>query len=249
MSWIWSNLDLIGELALRHVLIAAPAILLSLLIAVPVARLANASRIGRRLLLGGSGVVYAIPSLAVFVILPGLIGTRILDPLNVVIALTLYGAALLVRSASEAFDAVDGDLLTAARAQGHSPWQLFWRVELPQAGESILAGLRVVSASTLSLVSVGALIGVQSLGSLFTEGYARAFLAEIGAGIVGTVILAVAVDALLVGLAALLMPWTRRARRAPAEDRARSGPAAALALGGDPATAPADASATTGGAR
>ncbi|MDO5633417.1 MAG: ABC transporter permease [Micrococcus sp.] len=247
MTWILNNLDFIGDLAWQHVLIAAPAVLLSLLISVPLARLANTSRWGRRLLVGGSGVLYAIPSLAVFVILPGLIGTRILDPLNVVIALTIYGTALLVRSASEAYDAVDAELLTAARAQGHSGWQLFWRVELPQAGESILAGLRVVSASTLSLVSVGALVGVRSLGSLFTEGYARSFLTEIAAGIVGTVILAIVFDAVLVGLAALLMPWTRRTRRAPARSDAADSrlpddgvpaPAVAVESGADPVTAP-----------
>ena len=138
------------------------------------------------------------------------------------VALTLYGAALLVRSSSEAFDAVDDELLTAATAQGHSAWQRFWRVELPLAGESLLAGTRVVSASTLSLVSVGALIGVQSLGTLFTEGYARSFVTEIVVGIVGTVILAVVFDLVLVALAALLMPWTRRAKVRKASGRRRS---------------------------
>ena len=112
--------------------------------------------------------------------------------------------------------------LRAATAQGHSAWQRFWRVELPLAGESLLAGTRVVSASTLSLVSVGALIGVQSLGTLFTEGYARSFVTEIVVGIVGTVILAVVFDLVLVALAALLMPWTRRAKVRKASGRRRS---------------------------
>ena len=225
MSWVLQNMDLIAALAARHLALAVPAILASLVIAVPLARVANRTALGRRLALGGSGLLYAVPSLALFVILPGVIGTRILDPLNVVVALTLYGVALLVRSAADGFDALDPALLTAARAQGMGPWQLFTRVELPLAGESILAGLRVVAASTLSLVSVGALIGVPSLGSLFTEGYARGFLAEIGAGIVGTVLLAVLVDAALVGLGALLLPWTRLGRR-PTRRRASPGVAA-----------------------
>jgi osmoprotectant transport system permease protein len=221
VTWISANLDFILTLTWRHIAIAAPVVLLSLLLSVPLGRLANATGWGRRLIVGGSSLLYAIPSLAVFVILPGLVGTKILDPLNVVIALTLYGVALLTRSASEAFDALDPALLTAATAQGHSTWQRFWRVELPLAGESILAGTRVVSASTLSLVSVGALIGVQSLGTLFTEGYARSFVTEIVVGIVGTVILAVLFDLALVGLAALLMPWTRRARAATVRGRRR----------------------------
>lgn len=240
MTWIAENLDLILDLTLRHVALAVPAILLSVLIAVPLGRAANASRWGRRLAVGGSSLLYAIPSLAVFVILPGLIGTRILDPLNVVIALTLYGAALLTRSASEAFDALDPDVLHAATAQGHSPSQRFWGVELPLAGESLLAGTRVVSASTLSLVSVGALIGVPSLGTLFTEGYARAFLTEILVGIAGTVLLAVLFDAALVALAAALMPWTRRGRRTvPAPEDARHDAALTDAVT-DPVAAPAE---------
>ena len=219
MTWSSANLDFILSLTWRHIALASPVVLLSLLISVPLGRLANATGWGRRLIVGGSSLLYAIPSLAVFVILPGLVGTKILDPLNVVIALTLYGVALLTRSASEAFDAVDDELLTAATAQGHSAWQRFWRVELPLAGESLLAGTRVVSASTLSLVSVGALIGVQSLGTLFTEGYARSFVTEIVVGIVGTVILAVVFDLVLVALAALLMPWTRRAKVRKASGR------------------------------
>lgn len=251
MTWISTNLDYILSLAWQHTLIAAPAVLLSLLVSVPVARLANATGWGRKLIVGGSSLLYAIPSLAVFVILPGLIGTRILDPVNVVVALTLYGAALLVRSASEAFDAVDDELLTAATAQGHSAWQRFWRVELPLAGESILAGTRVVSASTISLVSVGALIGVQSLGTLFTEGYSRSFLTEIAVGIVGTVILAVVFDVVLQVAAAVLMPWTRRqdgprrGRRAAGPDAARTGTAPT----DDAGLAPDAAVTTAGGTR
>ena len=98
MTWISANLDFILSLTWRHIALASPVVLLSLLISVPLGRLANATGWGRRLIVGGSSLLYAIPSLAVFVILPGLIGTRILDPVNVVVALTLYGAALLVRS-------------------------------------------------------------------------------------------------------------------------------------------------------
>lgn len=209
MSWLWRNLDLIAHLTWQHIVIAVPSILLTLLIAVPLARLSQRNKVIRTLTLSGAGIVYAIPSLAVFVVLPSLLGTRILDVTNVVVALTLYGIALLTRSAMEAFDAVDADVRAAAQAQGLSTWQLFWQVELPLAGSAIAAGLRVVSASTLSLVSVGALIGVQSLGSLFTEGYARSFLLEIGVGIVATVLLAVVFDALILGACWLLMPWTR----------------------------------------
>ncbi len=209
MTWIAANLDLIGELTWQHVLVAWPAIVASLLIAVPLGRVAHSSLAARGLLLTGSGALYALPSLPLFVILPAVLGTRILDPVNVVVALTLYGVALLVRTSAEAFDAVERDVRTSALALGHSRWQLFALVELPLAGPAIVAGLRVVSASTLSLVSVGSLIGVRSLGSLFTEGYARGFLTEIVVGIIGTIVLAVAFDLVILLAARLLMPWRR----------------------------------------
>ena len=114
----------------------------------------------------------------------------------------------LVR-ATEAFDAVGGDLRDAAAAVGHSPAQRFWRVDLRVAAPPLLAGLRVVSASTLSLVSVGALIGVPSLGTLFTDGYLRSFLTEIVVGLAGTVALAVVFDLVIVYGGRRVMPWVR----------------------------------------
>jgi osmoprotectant transport system permease protein len=87
-------------------------------------------------------------------------------------------------------------------------------VEFPLAGPVILAGLRVTAVSTISLVSVGILIGVQSLGYLFTNGYQRRIIPEIAAGVVMVVVLALLVDLLLVIVGRVLMPWApRRARR------------------------------------
>ncbi len=209
MRWAIANGEQILSLTLNHVLIAVPPIILSLVLSVPLGWWAHRHRGARRVLLTGSGILYALPSLPLFVILPVLIGTRILDPINVVVALTLYGIALMVRSCTEAFDAVDPGVRDSAFAVGHSPAQRFWRVELPLAGPPMLAGLRVVSASTLSLVSVGALIGVPSLGYFFTDGYTRSFLTEIMVGIIGTVVLAVVFDALLVAAGRLLLPWVR----------------------------------------
>lgn len=209
MRWVVANWDQVVALALNHVLIALPPILLSLVLSIPLGWWAHRNRGARRALLTGSGFLYALPSLPLFVILPVIIGTRILDPLNVVVALTLYGIALMVRSSAEAFDAVDAGVRESAVAVGHSPVQRFWKVDLPLAGPPMLAGLRVVSASTLSLVSVGALIGVPSLGYFFTDGYTRSFLTEIVVGIVGTVVLALVFDALLVLGGRLLMPWVR----------------------------------------
>lgn len=207
MRWALDNAERIGDLTLSHVSMAIPPILLSLLIAIPLGWWAHTTPAARRTILSGSGILYALPSLPLFVMLPALIGTRILDPLNVVVALTLYGVALMVRTCTEAFDSVDPGVRANADAMGHSGPQRFWRVDLPLAGPPMLAGLRVVSASTLSLVSVGALVGVPSLGYFFTDGYARSFMTEILVGIIGTVVLAIIMDVLIVLAGRLLMPW------------------------------------------
>lgn len=213
LDWIVANWGRIVELTLAHVALAIPPILLSLVIAVPLGWWAHRRRILRSGLLTAGGLLYALPSLPLFVILPVLLGTRILDPINLVVALTLYGVALLLRTAVDAFTSVGRTNRDDALAVGHSPSQVFWRVALPLAGPPLLAGVRVVSASTLSLVSVGALIGVPSLGTLFTSGYQRSFPTEIWVGIIGTIVLAVVFDALIVLAGRVLLPWVRATDR------------------------------------
>ncbi|GAB3187487.1 ABC transporter permease [Nesterenkonia suensis] len=210
MEWILANLPRILSLTADHLLLGLPAVAAAFLVALPVGRLAD--RLGRlrEPVLGSVGLLYAIPSLPLFIVLPILIGTGVRDTLNVVVALTLFGLALMVRSAADAFAAVSDDVRLAATAVGHSRMGAFLTVELPLAGPALLAGLRVVSVSTLSMVSVSAVLGVTSLGSLFTDGFQRGIVPSIVAGIVMTVVLAVVVDLLLVALGRLAMPWQHR---------------------------------------
>lgn len=213
LAWISENWPRIWGLTIQHAQIAVVPVLLSLLIAVPIGWASHRNQLVHRTLLPFSSVLYAVPSLPLFVLLPVILGTQILDPVNVVVALTIYGVALLVRTAADAFDTVGLATRADALAIGHSPRQVFWRVALPLAGPALLAGLRVVSASTLSLVSVGALIGVPSLGYFFTDGYRRAFPTQIWVGIVGTVALAAVFDLVLVAIGRLLLPWVRATDR------------------------------------
>jgi len=213
MTWLLDNLGMIGAAALAHLALSVPPIVLGLAIALPIGWLANRARLARGTVLAICGLLYAIPSLPLFIVLPGLIGTRILDPLNVVVALTIYAVALLVRAVADALAAVDRETLLSADAVGYSRTRRFWTVELPLAGPVILAGLRVVAVSTVSLVTVGAVIGVGSLGNLFLDGYQRSFPLEIAVGIVGTLVIALVLDGLLVLAGRLLMPWQRRGRR------------------------------------
>ena len=215
MTWVLGNLDLILELTLVHIRLSILPIVLGFVIAIPLGWLAYRYRLTRGLILTLIGLLYTIPSLAMFVILPPLLGIGFLSEANVLIALTIYAVAIMARSVADALASVDPDIRQAATAVGYSSWSRFWKVDLPLAGPVLLAGLRVVAVSTVSLATVGIVIGVQSLGYLFTNGYERGILPSVLTGVVMTVIVALVFDRLLVVLGRLLMPWARADRRPP----------------------------------
>lgn len=212
MIWLIDNFDLVWSLTVRHVWLSAVPIALGFAIALPIGWYARRHPRLRAVVLSVVGILYTIPSLAMFVILPGILGLGILSPVNVVVALTIYAVAIMVRSASDAFGSVSPSVMDAASATGFSPGQRAFRVELPLAGPVLLAGLRVVSVSTVSLVSIGPLIGVSNLGSLFTDGYRRDFTTEIVIGVGAIVLVALVFDALLVLAGKILMPWASLGR-------------------------------------
>lgn len=209
MTWIVNNLDFIAQLTIAHLAIALPPIVLSFVISIPIGWVANRFRWSRGVLLTVCGLLYAVPSLPLFVALPTIIGTGLQDPINVVIGLTLYGIALMVRTTADGLASVDADIRQSASAVGFSGPGRFWRVELPLAGPVLLAGLRVVAVSTVSLTTVGAVLGIKSLGLLFTDGIQRNIPEEIWTGIVLTVAIALVLDGLIVLIGRLVMPWSR----------------------------------------
>ena len=211
MTWLSSNWGLIGSLTLAHLWIALPAIALSVLISVPIARWAAFSRRGGWVL-SALSALYAVPSLPLLIVIPVIVGVALRSPINMIIVLTLYGVAVLVRQVAEGFRAIPRATLQAANACGYPLFHRFVEVELPLATPVIVAGTRVVATSTVSLVTVGAFIGVRSLGTLFTDGFQRGLTAEVVAGLVATVLLALVIDALIQGIGWALTPWTRRGR-------------------------------------
>jgi osmoprotectant transport system permease protein len=198
-------LELLGE----HLVLALLPLLIGLVAALALGWAAQRVRRLRAAVFGSATVLYTVPALALFVIMPGILGTRILDRVNVIVALTLYTAALLVRPVVDALDAVPGPVVAAATAMGYRAPRRFVAVELPMAVPVLTAGVRVASVSNISLVSVGALIGIGGLGQLFTEGFQTLYLAPIVIGIVLTVLLALVMDLLLIGLQRAITPWTR----------------------------------------
>ena len=219
MTWVLDNLDLIWSLTLDHVRQSVIAIALGFVIALPIGWAAWRYTILRGPVLTAIGLLYTIPSLGLFALLAAL-GVPYLSETNLIIALTIYGVAIMTRSVTDGLDSVDPATRSAAIAVGFGPWRRFWTVDLPLSGPVLLDGLRVTATSTIALATVGILIGVQNLGYLFTNGFQRRIVPEILAGVVAVVVIALLVDLLLVIAGRIAMPWmprrtlTRRERSA-----------------------------------
>jgi osmoprotectant transport system permease protein len=205
VSWVLDNLGLIGGLTLDHLRQSVIPLVIGFIISVPLGWVAWRYRLVRSGVMTITGLLYTIPSLALLILLPSVLGYSIVSETNLIVALAIYAVAILVRSVADGLDSVD---------------RRFWAVDFPLAGPVILAGLRVAAASTISLATVGILVGVINLGYLFTNGLQRRIIPEVLAGVVVVVLLALLVDFVLVVAGRLLMPWTRatavrRVRRAP----------------------------------
>lgn len=211
-EWIPRNVGRIVALLGEHVMLSLVPVMIGVVVAVPLGWLANRNASARAVLIPACGLLYTIPSLALFVVLPGILGTQVKSPVNVIVALTIYTVALLVRTIADALAAVPTMVVAAATAMGFRPARRFVTVELPLAVPVLVAGLRVATVANISLVSVGALIGIGGLGGLFTDGYQRYIPSEIVAGIALIVVLALLADAVLLAVGRLTTPWDRANR-------------------------------------
>ncbi|MDO5681459.1 MAG: ABC transporter permease [Propionibacteriaceae bacterium] len=209
MDWAWlqRNVDEILGLTAQHALWSFIAVLAGLIVALPVGYAVYRTGRTAGLWLAVVGLLYAIPSIALFVAMPALLGTGILDPVNVIGALAVYTFALLVRSVRDGFSGVDGVVRESAVAMGYGSVRRVLGVEFPLALPVILAGLRVATVSTISLVSVGAVIGNGALGQLFDRGFAAGFMTPIVTGIVIILVMALLADLSILGLQRVLLPW------------------------------------------
>jgi len=209
VHYLVTHLPTAWALTVIHLRLSLVPVLAGLAVALPWGVLTWRSALLRRLTTVTASVVFTIPSLALFVVLPLLIPTRILDEANVIVALTLYTTALLVRAVFEALDAVPSQVRDAASAVGYRPIMRVLKVELPLSIPLLIAGLRVVVVTNISMVSVGAVIGIGGLGTWFTEGYQANKSDQIVAGIVAIFMLAVVIDVLLMFAGRLATPWDR----------------------------------------
>ena len=188
--------------------------LIGLVIAVPVGIACVRWRLLYPPVLSATNVIYAIPSLALFI---ALIPEYGLTDTPVVIGLTVFSLCVILPNVVEGLRGVPGPVKQAATAMGYGPLRRLVTVELPLATPVIIAGLRVGVVSSVSLASVGQIIGVSSLGYLFIDGEQRDFPTEIYVGLFCVIVLAVVCDLILVGVRRALTPWASGRNRASGE--------------------------------
>lgn len=209
MTWVADNLSLIWDQLLEHVYLAIVPVVLGLLIAVPLGYVATRYGWLANPLIALGGVLYSLPSIALFIILPAILGTKILSPINIVAALTIYAVSLLIRNVIDGLRSVPPEVRQSAVSVGYGTFRRVLTVDLPIAVPVIFAGLRVVTVANISMVSVGAIIGIGGLGELFIDGFRREFYTPIVVGMVLSVLLAVLADLLIVTVQRMLTPWAR----------------------------------------
>ncbi|HET9945722.1 MAG TPA: ABC transporter permease [Actinomycetes bacterium] len=204
----WGDLE---QALVDHVLLTVETVLIAMLIAFPLAVLAYRFRWLAGPVLGITGVMYTIPSLALFAFIAPIDPPFGLTRRTVLFGLVIYALLVLVRNTLAGLQGVPPDVREAAAGMGYGRARMLWRVEVPVALPSIMAGVRVATVSTVALVTVGVVVGYGGLGGLILRGFQNnTYKAEIMTASLLTVALGLAFDVLLAGATRLMTPWARR---------------------------------------
>ncbi|HEU5110366.1 MAG TPA: ABC transporter permease [Micromonosporaceae bacterium] len=209
-SWryVEDNADTILAALREHVTLTAGAVLIAAAIGIPLAVAAYWFRPLTEPILASAGILYTIPSLALFAFLAPFLG---IGRTTVLVGLVVYSLLMIVRNALAGLNAVPADVRDAARGMGYGRLTQLLRVELPLALPGIMTGLRLATVSTVALTTVGYIVGPSGLGELILGGFNANFhRAPIATGAVLCVTLALVLDLVLLGATRLLVPWTRR---------------------------------------
>ena len=210
-DWVGDHTDEIRELFVEHVKLTAIAVGIGFAIALALALLSYKWRWLYPPLAGLCGVLYSIPSLALFGLLVPITGLGLVPA---EIALVSYTLLILLRNIVAGLDAVPESVREAADGMGYEGWRRVLRVDLPLASPTIVAGLRIATVTTIGLVTVTALVGKGGFGDLINEGLARDFSTEVMVGAVLSVALAIGFDLVFVGVERVSSPWVRAGRGA-----------------------------------
>lgn len=215
-AWMADHLEELAGRTVQHFVLAAIAVGLGFLLSLGLSILALRRRQLRKVLVTASGVIYTIPSLAMFAALVPLTG---LTTVTAEIPLILYTLLIFMRNMLAGLDGIAPDVLEAADAMGYAARQRLLRVELPLALPLIIGGVRLASVSTIGLVTVSGILGDRfgGLGFFIFEGNRHSFPTEVLFGAVPSIALAIAVDLLLVALQRRLTPWARATLAGPGD--------------------------------
>ena len=207
LDWVLEHLDTLAQRIGEHLLVTVIAVVAGFVISFA---LALAVRRWPRIygpILAVSGILYAIPSIALFVLFIPITG---LSLLTVEIALVSYTLVILVRNIVTGLREVPPEVIEAARGMGYTDRQRLWRVELPIAMPIIVAGLRIATVTTIGLVTIATLIGMGGLGYLIVNiGIQRRFPTATLTGVIVVVLLATVIDLGFQALQHRLTPWAR----------------------------------------
>jgi osmoprotectant transport system permease protein len=205
-SWVSGHVDVITAALVQHIELTLIAVVVGLLIAVPLGLLAWRSRAFRGPIFSLTGILYTIPSLALFSALVPFTGFTILTS---EIGLVSYTLLILIRNIVVGLTSVPEEVREAARGMGYRPLAELVRIDLPLAIPAIVGGMRIATVTTIGLVTVTALIGEGGLGSLIYDGLLRDFKTPLVVGTVLSVALAFAADLSLAGAQRMITPWSR----------------------------------------
>jgi len=206
-SWIGGHTDDIVARLLHHVIFTLIAVGLGFVISLALSLLVVRWRWLYGVVASIAGILYTIPSLALFAVLVTITGPTVT---TAEIALVGYTLLILIRNIVAGLDGVPRDVREAAVGMGFSPRQVLFKVDFPLALPVIVAGLRVATVTTIGLVTVSALIGMDNLGTFITDGLSRFFMTPVLLGAVLSIALAVLADVSLLGVQRLIAPWSRR---------------------------------------
>jgi osmoprotectant transport system permease protein len=215
--WWWgewlgrdANQELILDATREHVILTVAAVLGGLAIALPASVAVHHHPRLKGMVLGTAGVLYAVPSLALYAALVPYTG---LSRTTALVPLVLYTLLILVRNTVTGLEQVPHEVRDAAAGMGLSRRQRLWKVEMPLALPSIMAGVRIATVSTIGLLTIAALVGLGGLGQLILVGLNRPIRTAVTVGALLSVLLAVGSDVGLAALGRRMAPWSRRERR------------------------------------
>lgn len=211
-EWVVEERDQIWDAIVEHLTLTVMAMALGMVVSAILAAIALRSRFMMTPITATASLIYTLPSVALFALLAPVFGN--LSRWTAVLPLAGYTLLILVTNIVAGFQAVPQAVRDSADGMGMTPARRVWSVELPLALPYIITGIRIAAVSTVGLVTVAAIIGQGGLGRLIFNGLRRAFWTPMTVGATLSIVLALLLDALILGLGLLLTPWERRRKAA-----------------------------------